>query len=83
MNKTHCRKSGMSDKDLDELGRRLAAAYVSYIVGHKGIDRILKQTPGKPGKFWTDLADLLFAAAKAGGSMDSLGIHEVITNYIQ
>jgi hypothetical protein len=83
MNKTHCRKSGMSDKDLDELGRRLAAAYVSYIVGHKGIDRMLKQAPGKPGEFWVGLADLLFAAAKAGGSVDSLRIHEVITNYIQ
>jgi hypothetical protein len=44
-----------------ELGRRLAAAYASYIAGHTGGNRVLKRTE-RAGEFWSDLADVLFKA---------------------
>jgi len=64
-----------------ELGRRLAAAYASYIGGYSGVDRILKRTE-RAGEFWNDLADILFKAM-SGRSVDDLRFREVITKYIQ
>jgi len=34
--------------DSNEIGLRLKAAICSYAVGHKGVDRMLKQLRGKP-----------------------------------
>jgi len=64
-----------------ELGRRLAAAYASYVAGHTGVDRILKRTE-RAGEFWNDLADVLFKAM-SGKAIDDLRFREVITKYIQ
>jgi hypothetical protein len=36
----------MPEEALDDLGRRLAAAFVSYTAGYKGVNRLLPKTPG-------------------------------------
>jgi hypothetical protein len=47
------RFSGMDDESLEGLGRHLAAAYISYIAGHKGIDPTLKEfADRKAGPLW-------------------------------
>jgi hypothetical protein len=74
------------DDAINEVGRRLAAAYVSYIAGHVGVDRMLKQTPERAGAFWHDLADLLFRVIATQGPDDPesrLRLGEVITKYVQ
>lgn len=64
-----------------ELGRRLAAAYASYIAGYSGVDRVLKRTE-RAGEFWNDLAGVLFRAM-SGRPVDDLRFLEVINKYIQ
>ncbi|HEV2398783.1 MAG TPA: hypothetical protein VGS27_17695 [Candidatus Sulfotelmatobacter sp.] len=67
----------------DELARRLAAAYVSYIAGYRGVDYLLKRKY-KPAKFWKDLAAFV-SKALAGQSEieEDLRLREAITKYIQ
>jgi hypothetical protein len=76
-------KSGVNEEGLNELGRRLAAAYISYISGYAGVDRVLKTGPRKVGRLWIDLADILFSAMKGDASVDDLRLADVITKYIQ
>jgi hypothetical protein len=83
MSQGYQRRSGVNDEGLAEFGRRLAAAYVSYVAGHKGVDRMLKQAPQKPGDFWIDLADMVFTAMKSSGSAEDLRMRDVITKHIQ
>jgi len=74
------------DDGTNELGRRLAAAYVSYLVGHVGVDRMLKQVPEKPGRFWREMAELLFRIMQESegiGADSDLRLREAITKYIQ
>jgi hypothetical protein len=40
----------------NELGRRLAAAYVSYVLGRKSIDRVLTDIPKEISGFWKIVA---------------------------
>ena len=47
------------DSELNELGRRLAAAFASHMVRHDSLDQVLSQTPETAGTFWTDLARVL------------------------
>jgi hypothetical protein len=81
--KRYRRTSGVSEEGLAELGQRLAAAYISYVSGHKGVDRLLKKAPKRIGVFWTDLADAVFTAMKAGSSVEDLRFRDVITKFIQ
>ena len=53
----------------NELGRRLTAAYISYILGRKSIDHVLTNTPQEIGGFWKKLARGMFAQH---GAMRSL-----------
>jgi hypothetical protein len=39
----HKSVSGLSEEDLNELGRRLCAAYASYFAGYKGADHLLRE----------------------------------------
>jgi hypothetical protein len=52
----------------NELGRRLAAAYVSYILGRKSIDRVLIDIPKEIGGFWKTVARGMFAQHASMGS---------------
>jgi hypothetical protein len=83
MSQGYQRRSGVTDDGLAEFGRRLAAAYLSYVAGHKGVDRMLKQAPQKPGDFWIDLADMVFTAMKSSGSAEDLQMRDAITKCIQ
>lgn len=84
MSRTYRRTSGVNEEDLRELGGRLAAAYVSYSIGHKGVDRILKKVvPEEVGVLWIDLADLLFSALKSDSAAEDLRLRDVITKLIQ
>ena len=48
------------------LAERIAAAYVSYLCGHKGVDRILKTVRGrKLGQFWLATAEAMLKAFSA------------------
>lgn len=71
------------EQAINEIGRRLAAAYVSYIAGHKRVDRMLARTPRKVSKFWKELARLLFEGVKNQSSMGDLKLRKAITKYIQ
>ena len=73
----------MPDEALNDVGRRLAAAFVSYTAGYKGVDRLLARTPEKPGAFWVELAAMLFQAIADGVFSDDLHARDVITKYIQ
>lgn len=43
------------------LAERLAAAYVSYVRGHRGMDRTLRTIRGrKLGQYWLTAADTVF-----------------------
>jgi hypothetical protein len=67
----------------DELARRLAAAYVSYMAGYRGVDYLLKRKY-KPAQFWKDLAE--FVAKALAGQLDAeddLKFREAATKYIQ
>lgn len=77
------RTSGIGEESLNDLGRRLAAAFVSYTAGYKGVDRALKQSPEKVGQFWLSLADALFSAMKDGAFTDDQPARDVLTKYIQ
>jgi hypothetical protein len=74
------------DEGLNELARRLGAAYVSYVAGYKGVDRMLGKTPERAGTFWRDLAGLVFTAMSRSEGTDvggDLTLRDVITKYIQ
>jgi hypothetical protein len=77
------RASGIGEESLQDLGRRLGAAFVSYMHGYKGVDRALKQAPEKVGAFWVSLADALFCAMKDGAFTDDQPARDVLTKYIQ
>src|SRR5919201_2871325 len=72
------RFSGMDDESLERLGRRLAAAYISYIAGRKRIDPTLKEfADRKAGPLWVSLADFVFWVMKSGNQ--DLQLREAIT----
>jgi hypothetical protein len=76
----------VQDDATNEVARRLAAAYVSHIAGHKGVDRMLKRTPEQAGTLWKDLAELLFQLMKESqgiGPKSDLSLRKAITKYIQ
>ena len=76
------RFSGMDDESLERLGRRLAAAYISYIAGRKRIDPTLKEfADRKAGPLWVSLADFVFWVMKSGNQ--DLHLREAITKYVQ
>jgi hypothetical protein len=55
-------KRSFSEAEM-ELGRRIAAAYISYIGGYKGVDRTLKQLADRPvGDLWLDFAAAIMNA---------------------
>lgn len=64
-----------------ELGRRLAAAYVSYVAGYSGVDRVLRRTE-RAGDFWNDLAEILFKVM-SDRPVDDLRFLDVVTKYTQ
>jgi hypothetical protein len=66
-----------------QLARRLAAAYTSYIVGHAGVDRMLKRCPEQVGPLWMEIAELLFRVASRTESIDQLKLSDVVSKYIQ
>ncbi len=71
----------MSQEDaVTEVARRFAAAYVSYMAGYAGVDRVLGRVPKVPGRFWRELARLIIAGM-AGSKEPKL--QDVITKYIQ
>jgi hypothetical protein len=73
----------MDDQRDDELARRLAAAYVSYVAGYRGVDYLLKR-PYKPARFWRDLAE--FVSKTLAGQLEieeDLRFREAVTKYIQ
>ena len=78
---------GVKDEALNEVGRRLAAAWASYLVGHKGVDRMLKQAPERIGGFWKELAELIYVAqgmrTTETKELDELRLREVITKLVQ
>lgn len=41
---------------LNEIARRLAAAYVSYQAGYVGVDILLKRMPETASEFWYQIA---------------------------
>ena len=53
-----------NDEAINEVARRLAAAYASYQAGYAGVDILLKRTPERAGKGWRDLAALTFYKQK-------------------
>src|SRR5579872_1336130 len=56
----------ISQANLNNLAERIAAAYVSYIRGHRGIDVTLRTIRGrKLGQFWLSAADTVFTAVGA------------------
>jgi hypothetical protein len=73
--------SGLSDEALNELGRRLGAAYASYFAGYKGVDRLLRQTEDV-GAFWKELADLVSVAIREGGEEDQR-LRDILSKYVQ
>jgi hypothetical protein len=42
-----------------EGGRRVKAAVISYLMGYKGVDYVLKDMPEDPGEYWSDLGEKL------------------------
>jgi hypothetical protein len=71
------------DNPEDELARRLAAAYVSYMAGYRGVDYVLKRKY-KPAQFWKDLAELISKALAGQLEIEEeLRLREVVTKYIQ
>lgn len=45
---------------MEELARRLSAAFISYESGYKGIDKIYKQLEDEEvGSFWIQLAEFI------------------------
>lgn len=70
-----------NDEEVNELGRRLAAAYGSCVLKCSSIDDVLERTPAHLGQFWVDLASLLLAAQV----VEELAFtpSNVITKYIQ
>jgi hypothetical protein len=52
----------------NELGRRLAAAYISYVLGRKSIDRVLTHVPKEISGFWKMMARGTLAQHASMGS---------------
>ena len=52
----------------NELGRRLAAAYISYVLGRKSIDRVLTHVPKEISGFWKTVARGMMAQQASMGS---------------
>jgi len=53
----------MPDEWLEELARRLAAAFISWKLDYSGVDRTLRQYRERPiGESWVDLARALVKA---------------------
>lgn len=48
------------EEEMNELARRLAAAYTSHWLGYAGVDYLLKQIPEKVGATWLNLAEFLY-----------------------
>ena len=72
----------MTDDALNELGRRLAASWASYMRAHKNVDRMLRQTPDQIGEFWKEMARLIFLAYSYGSAnsreLDDLKLKDVL-----
>jgi hypothetical protein len=76
--------SGLSDEVLNKVGRRLAAAFLSYLEGRKGVDSTLKKAPERVGRFWRELADLIYVAKGMRVEQEpDLMLRDVITKMIQ
>jgi hypothetical protein len=73
--------SGLSEEDLNELGRRLGAAYASYFAGYKGVDHLLRETE-YVGTFWKELADLVWVAIREGGERN-FGLRDVLSKFVK
>ena len=52
-------------QDFEEAGRRIKAAVISYLMGYKGVDRVLKEMPEDPGEYWSVVAENLLRNAQA------------------
>jgi len=50
----------MDENSANNLARKLAASWVSYLAGYKGVDRVLNQTPEQIGPFWKEVARQVF-----------------------
>lgn len=50
------------ETEINDLARRLAAAYVSHFAGYAGVDYLLKSEwmPEKPATVWLNLAEYLY-----------------------
>jgi hypothetical protein len=56
----------IDDEAPTNLAERIAAAYVSYLCGHKGVDRTSKVVRGhKLGQFWLTTAEAMLKAFSA------------------
>lgn len=76
--------SGLSDEVLNKVGRRLAAAWISYLEGRKSVDRTLNKMPEQVGRFWRELADLIYVAKGMRVQEEpNLMLRDVITKLIQ
>jgi len=70
-----------TNDEVDELARRLAAAFASSVVKHSSVDRVLSEIPREPGKFWIDLARVLLDALSL--ERDDLLSPEVMNKHVQ
>jgi hypothetical protein len=70
-----------TNDEVNELARRLAAAFASAVVKHRSVDRVLSETRGEPGKFWIDLARVLLDALSL--EKDDLVSPEVLNKHVQ
>jgi hypothetical protein len=51
----------MDENCANNQSRKLCASWVCYVAGHKGVDRMLKQTPEQINEFWKEVARQIFA----------------------
>lgn len=70
-----------NNDEVNELARRLAAAFASSVVKHTSVDRVLSEITGQPGRFWIDLARVLLDAVSL--EKDDLVSPEVMSKHIQ
>jgi len=70
-----------NNDEVDELARRLAAAFASSVVKHTSVDRVLSEIPKEPGRFWIDLARVLLDALSL--EKDDLLLPDVMNKHIQ
>lgn len=59
----------------NEAGRRLKAAVISYLVGDKGVDRVLDEVPEHVDEWWAELAEELAVAVKRQGLDSEMELH--------